>query len=344
VAEIVVELHFDWSRPPTKVEHEQLERRRCRMDTAALPDHLAALNAKLLAYERPASRLRTAGLRIRPAFSCLPEPIPGDSSDRKAPPREDRPSATRIMTSRGCALQLQLTTMALLQLYRKPGAKAHLVDLDLSITGDSQHTGWADLIPAVPTDNNAGGTYHTSRDKRARSVRSALITLDKAGLVDIPGTPGQRDRFEGFVPLNEVGTDVLGERLEYTVPGTKEGTFPMPPGFVLNGWMHLLEDSEITALLMIACGREAWMENGHLVFPGAVRVRHYGIHRDRFATARKTLEWFGLSSVEEVGRHRDGRAEDDERFVHRLRLLPDGFNEPALPAIQEAIRRQLTRA
>ncbi|MFJ2758779.1 hypothetical protein ACIO3S_24485 [Nocardioides sp. NPDC087217] len=68
----------------------------------------------------------------------------------------------------------------------------------------------------------------------------------------------------------------------------------------------MLEDSEITVLLMAACGAGAFFDQGGWAFPGEVRLRHYGIHRDPYAAARKTLEWFALLDVEEIMRHSDG--------------------------------------
>lgn len=337
------EVIIDWTRKPTVKEREQLQRRLGRLQMEGLPAHLDAISTKLQAYERSAGKLRAAGLRLRSPFSHLADPIDGDSSDRKAPPRELRPPATRISSSIGSALRLELTVIALLQLHRKPGARANLADLEIPITGDSQHTGWADMVAALPTDSNVSGIYHNARDKRARTVRKALQRLEAVGLVDVPGKAGERNRFEGFVPLHEAGAEALGEREEYAIPEVSAAVFTMPPGFILNGWLHVLEDSEIAVLLMAACGTGSWVDDDLRAFPGVVRLRHYGIHRDPYSAARKTLEWFGLLDVKEIGRHEDGRAEDDERYLHRIGLRAAGFEQPALPAIQRALQRQLDR-
>lgn len=340
----MVEIVSEWTRKPTDKEREQLQRRLLRLQVPGLQDHLEGLDAKLRKYERPATgKLREDGLRLREPFSYLSDPIAGDASDRKAPPRELRPPAMRISSSLGSALRLELTVLALLQLHRKPGARARLGDLEIPIAGDSQHTGWADLVAALPTDSNVGGIFYNSRDKRARTVRKALERLETVGLVDVPAGRGARNRFEGFVPLNEAGTDSHGEREEYTIPEIGPLVFTMPPGFILNGWLHVLEDSEIAVLLMAACTAGAWFDRGRLLFPGELRLRHYGIHRDPYAAARKTLEWFGLLGVEEVDRHTDGRAENDVRHVHRIWIRWDGFEMPALPTTKEAISRQLRR-
>lgn len=335
---------IDWTRRATSKEQEQLRRRLARLQVPGLPEHLDGLNAKLQAYEGQGGRLREEGLRLRDQFVYLTDPIDGDSSDRKAPPRELRPPATRISSSLGSALRLELTVLALLQLHRRPGARAHLADLEIPIAGDSQHAGWADLVAALPTDSNMRGNFHNSRDKRARTVRKALERLETVGLVHVRAGRGARNRFEDFAPLHEAGAAAHGEREEYTIPERGAArVFAMPRGFILNGWLHVLEDSEIAVLLMAACGRDAFAADGGWAFPGEVRLRHYGIHRDPYAAARKTLEWFGLLDVEEVMRHSDGRAEQDVRLVHRIAIRREGFEVPALPAIQETIQRQLSR-
>jgi len=340
----MTETIIDFSRPPTDKERQQLERRLQRLENPALPAHLEALKTKLTDYERTGGKLRADGLRLRQSFVYLTDPVDTDSSDRTAPPRELRPPATRISSSRGSALRLQLTVIALIQLHRKPGAHAHLAELRIPIAGDSQHTGWSDLVAVLPTDNNVGGIYHTARDKRARTVRKALKCLEAAGLISVPGEPGDRNRFEGFVPLHEAGTKARGESEEYAIPKTSDAeTFTMPTGFILNDWLHMLEDSEIAVLLMAACHEGAWPDDGLWAFRGEVRLRQYGIHRDPYSSARKTLEWFGLLDVNEIHRHPDGRAEDDDRRVNRIGINHTGFNAPALPTIRTAIHQQLDR-
>lgn len=288
--------------------------------------------------------LPPAGLMIRSGFSYREENIDAYASDRRAPPHELRPPATRLITSRGATLRFAITLLTIVQMNRKPGEKARLKDFDIEVGGNSRKLGWADLLAADATDINRGGVYLTARDKRARSVRNALTALDSAGLVSIPGGPGARNRFDDFVLFDERGIDAVGEAEEYRVPRRNEPTFAMPAGFVTNGWLHVLEDSEIALLLMVACGKGGWQENGHQVVPADVRLRNYGIHRDAYSSARKTLEWFGLLRVEEVGRHRDGRAENSELRIHRLGLVPSGFDNPAAPTVIQALTDQLARS
>jgi hypothetical protein len=290
------------------------------------------------------------GLRIRTPFSCLRVPIAEDAvSDRAAPRRELRPPATQIVTSQGAALRLYLTAIAAAQINTKPGNRfinAH------PLSGDSQTTGWDDLLATSAVPSGKGATVSMTRDKKARSIRSALDNLDRAGLVLLPGTPGKRGRHNGFTLLNDIGWQNEGEPLQYTVPTYKEDYFLLPAGFVTKGWLSVLEDSEVAVLLMIACGRYGLGQihddfdllDGEVAIPGDERLRRYGIHRDPFSTARKTLDWFGLISVREIERHwEDGRGEDGTTHLHRLRLIPEAFEANAFDVVRHVLDAQLER-
>ncbi|MFF2772929.1 hypothetical protein ACFVUP_38105, partial [Streptomyces bacillaris] len=135
-----------------------------------------------------------------------------------------------------------------------------------------------------------------------------------------------------------------GEAEEYRVPSRTESTFTVPAGLITNGWLHVLEDSEIALLFMVVCRKGGWVEDGLVVVPADVRLTQYGLHRDVYSSARKTLEWFGLLNVEEMGRHVDGRAENSDLRLHRLGLVSTGFDEPATSTAREVLRYQIARA
>jgi len=328
----------DFSRPPTEKERLKFAARLDRLSRPETAIHIEKMHSSMPGV------LPLDSLILRSGFSYREKGLDTEASDRKAPPHSFRPTATRLITSRGAALRFALTTIAVVQSNRKPGAKAHLHELGLDIVGSSGRLGWTDLIATAATDTNLTGVFLMARDKRARSVRSAILALARAGIASIPGGPGDRDRFEKFALLNEVGSEIIGEAEEYRVPRKYESTFAVPTGFVSNGWLHLLEDSEIALLLMVACRKGGWDESGLLAIPAEVRLRNYGIHRDAYSSARKTLEWFGLLNVEEVGRHEDGRAENAELRVNRLALLRDGFGEPATSTMIGALSAQLARS
>lgn len=306
--------------------------------TRAMNDHLGAPGL-----------LSTEGLRIRTPFTYLRQPIPEEeASDRRAPKRGLRPPATMIASSKGAALRMYLTALAAAQIKNRPGRR---VALDIPLATFSREWGWNDLVATPAVTSGRGATTSTIRDKKARTLHTALDSLEEAKLVHLPGKPGVRGRHEGFSLLDEAGWQHTGDPLPYGVPFKSEDYFTLPAGFVTAGWLHVLEDSEITLLLMIACrrgtltaiGDDMDIAQGEVAIPADIRLRHYGIHRDPFSSARKTLEWFGLLNVRELNRHDDGRAEENGIRLHRLSILTDGFDAPALETVHEAIDDQLGR-
>lgn len=291
-------------------------------------------------------------LLLRHDYVYLREPIAAEAvSDRRAPRREVRPSATRISSSQGAALRFHLSVLAVAQATTKRGKRARLPDLPITAFNGSR--GWTDILASAATPSGKGEHYSSVRDKKVRSVHAALDTLEDSGLVALPGAAGARGRYDGFVLLHEVGRKSVGDPIPYLVPAESEvPVFSLPAGFVTNGWLHVLSDSEINLLLMVASGRSRlfpWGDTadlllGEVAVPGDIRLRHYGIHRDPYSTARKTLEWFGLLRVREVERHEDGRGEDGAQKLHRLSLNQSGLDANALDVVRAVIGEQLARA
>ncbi len=291
----------------------------------------------------------SGGLRVRVPFSCLTTPIAEtEVSDRKAPRLELRPPATRILTSQGVALRLYLTVLAAAQVETKAGRQ---FDNRFPITGASDQLGWDDLVATGAEPSGRGRTYSLVRDKKARSIRSGLDNLERAGLVTLVGDAGKRGRHGDFVVLNEMGRQNPGDPIRYAVPRTKDAVIALPPQFVMNGWLNILEDSEIAVLLMVACGcrslpvsKELDVATGEVAIPGEDRLRYYGLHRDPYASARKTLEWFGLIKVREVMRHLgDGRGEDGATQLHRISVAWEGFEADAYEVVPGVLQAQLDR-
>ncbi|MFJ4030145.1 hypothetical protein ACIPWF_22750 [Paenarthrobacter sp. NPDC089989] len=340
------EIDLDRSRGLSAKETRTFEARRARLygqfgqsatnATDALVDHFGAPGLLL-----------TEGLRVRTPFSYLEKPISEeDVSDRTAPKRAFRPPATMILSSKGAALRMYLTALAYAQLRNRPGRRAVL---DIPLTTFSREWGWSDLVATSAVQTGIGKSSSAIRDKKARTLATALDTLEEAKLVHLPGTPGKRGRYEGFSLLDESGWQRGGDPLPYVVPQKNEDYFTLPVGFITQGWLHVLEDSEVVLLLAIACrrgtlaaiGEDPDILPGEVAIPADVRLRRYGIHRDPFSAARKTLEWFGLLKVREIDRHGDGRAQDSATKLHRISLLPEGFESPALQSVRETIDHQL---
>jgi hypothetical protein len=69
-----------------------------------------------------------------------------------------------------------------------------------------------------------GETTSAIRDKKARTLRAALDTLDDAGLMHLPGAAAKRRRYEGLTLLDEAGWQITGDPLPSAVPAMNAAT------------------------------------------------------------------------------------------------------------------------
>lgn len=272
------------------------------------------------------------GIVLRRSFSYLRTPIDDRTvSDRAAPPKELRPPATRLITSRGMALRLMLIALAVEQEGRAPTG--------LPIESKVSHEiGWTDLVASQSIDSRAKAGYlEKARTKRRKQVTTALKSIAGAGLAELG--QGMR-KFEDFKLLDEGG---ISERagqdlLPYRTPGLNEDVFKLPVGFFKNGWIHVLHDSEIALILMVKCGAGSLSEPeaGVRAIDSYTRLHRYGFGRDSFSAALPPLENLGLLRVDRHGRNPDGthegHKEGEKAPLHRLKVLDEGFQENALTA------------
>ncbi len=281
--------------------------------------------------------LQRRGFRLREGFIYQDEPPAGEFSDRRVPPRHLRPPCTRISSSRGSTLRLYLTALAVAQMTKTTGGHPEW----LPIVGSTGQPGWTDLIATNAVRAGSGESVLEAKDKRAKSVRESFKALETAGLIRLPKSTGKRGSYESYELLDENGAG--GEQLLYRVPGSKEPVTTLPAGFIDNSWLHVLEDSELALLFMVAC-RKGSLPGGRVSIPGDIRLLQYGIARDPYSRARKTLELFGLLDVDEENRHRDGKTVGGEKhLLHRFQLRTEGFDEEALPAVIAVLKAQLAR-
>jgi hypothetical protein len=286
-------------------------------------------------------------LRVRSGFMFREDPaeLPGDPSDRRLPPPQERPPSTRLPSPRGIALKVYLTALFVAQAGSPgtyPGNALPVNNIDT--------VSWVDLF-ATPSELTRRGdrNYITVRDKKVRQLHSALdrLSSDSFQLVHLPSGNKVRGRYEGFQLLHENGVPYGGgdNPDRYMVPAEQDNLPWLPAGLFLNGWIHLLEDTEINFLLVLA-----WMHarfGAQPVFvPSDIRLRQFGLGRDAYE-AHRMLDRFGLVDVEEdPNRHFEdskvtGFKEGTLPKLHRFVLRRDGFNEPALPKIRSAVERRL---
>lgn len=281
-------------------------------------------------------RIRTPrNLRVRIEFAMRGDPAEpnGDLTERLLPPRSERPPATRLVSPRGIALRLYLTALFTAQ-SRTPGA---MPGNRLPVADPDAPVSWTDLI-ATAAERHRGRVYSGQREKKVRQVHGALRRLSspEVQLVRLPNfqrTP--TGKYEGFLLMHEGGTPAGGgDNQRYTIPAAGSKTMYLPGGLFLNGWIHVLEDSELAFILMLACLRSRFDRNP-VFATSEVRLLQFGLGRDAYESHR-VLSELGLVEVQ-PGPHpgrRHGKAgrylRSDPPKLHRFELINDGFEEPAI--------------
>lgn len=282
-------------------------------------------------------------LRVRHGFVHLHHSAAGvDYSDRRVPPPAERPPATRLLSPTGSALRLEMILLGVAQ-SRRAGSEFRN-DLPLTPRYDSKlGAAWVNLITTPAQHASKGRHLATPMDKRKRTIESALKSLAAVGLVTFPRWSDARGKREAFLLMDERATAPATTAMTYRVPRAKEETFTLPVEFLRNGWVHVLEDSEIALLLMVHCGIGSLPDsNGWIAIPAATRLLDYGISRDNFSAAHPILEEMGLLEVQSVGRHWDGQVVDFESegpSLHRLRPVAGGLDQRGYSVARAALER-----
>jgi hypothetical protein len=209
---------------------------------------------------------------------------------------ETRPPLTKLVNRKTNALSLLLTTIYIAHLECQPGRTFRNVHRN------------AITKPEAPSWATLAGLGATSLRTRRVRVTRALHELADAGLVEI-GTPGERDRFEGFWLNREDGTQT-----RYTPPGEHAAeVVVLPASFFLNGWHLVLEPKEIAALLAIVeltnrilGSRQRDNERG-VALPRSVRWTRYGLSGEVYEAVHE-LDEFGLIDIRDtMPRRRRGK-------------------------------------
>lgn len=307
-------------------------------------DRLARIEGQAEQARDRLGRIRTPrNLRIRVEFAMRSDPaVPrGDLADRLLPPRNERPPATRLVSPRGIALRLYLTALFIAQSRSAgamPGNTLPLADTDAPVS-------WIDLI-ATPAERHSGRVYSGQREKKLRQVHDALrrLSTPENQLVRLPSSQrAGAGRYEGFLLMHEGGApNDGGDNRPYTVPAAESKTMFLPDGLFLNGWIHVLEDSELAFALMLACLRSR-ADRAPVFATSEVRLLQFGLGRDAYES-HGILSRLGLVRVHagHAGRRlgRTGRyLKSDPPKLHRFELLNDGFEEPAIPVTRQVLTR-----
>jgi hypothetical protein len=332
---------IDFSRAPTERERKDLRDRLARLETmrtsvTKATDSLAELVTKSSFTE----------VLVRKDFVYQVDAPPGDWSDRKLPPRELRPPAAQLVSPRGASLRLFLTALFEAQARGRPGTHpANPRPLKAAGTGKS----WLDLLASDARASMSGRTFMNVPDKKLRQLRNTLDRLVSADLVALPNAnlKGMK-RYDDFRLQHEAGTRRNGPNINYTLPrSTDTDVFRLPIELFTKGWIHVLEDTELLFVLMLAYYAARTPPDGGMRIDSETRLLHHGISRDGYE-AHFMLSWLDLAYVKpDVLRRDDGRVEGfgegAKPLPHALRLLPEGFGEDGMPRLMKEIEYQLSR-
>jgi hypothetical protein len=290
------------------------------------------------------TRIRRHGnLRIRVEFAWRDDPANpnGDLSARLVPPRNDRPPATRLVSPRGIALKLYLIALFVSQ-SRSAG---ELPDNKLPLADPDAPVSWIDLV-ATPAERHRGRIYRGQREKKLRQVQDALRRLSDPGvqLVELPNFRGKPvGKYEGFLLMREGGAPYGGgDNQLYTVPAAESKTMLLPGDLFLNGWIQVLEDSELAFLLMLACLRSR-VGSKPVFASSETRLLQFGLGRDAYE-AHRILSELGIVKVQaDPNRHGEKvhrYSRSNPPKLYRFELLNDGFGRHAIPTMQHVLQRR----
>lgn len=335
---------FDLSiaRPPNARERAVLASRLKRL--AQMEQSAAAAGDRL--QELLAGRATSPGdIRIRHGFVRLFVPDSAvDTTNRNATRREQRPPSTRLMSPRGRALPFLLIALFEAQMRLGPGQVA--VRNELPLKAENEKRGWTDYIATDAQDATEGRIFVDVPTKKARQIHSSLIRLHTENLISVPQAKGRHRRYEDFV-LKREDARPTGDNSVYRVPEHETDYFTVPASLFANGWIHVLEDSELVLLLIAA---RMYSEHGDAPqpLPSGPRKLNYGLSRDSFEAGHRVLDYLGiLDVISDYQRNADGKVDgfgDRGAQPHLLRFHPEALDRPAYPTIVDTVTEQIAKS
>ncbi|MFD5589770.1 hypothetical protein ACFWII_39035 [Streptomyces sp. NPDC127063] len=277
------------------------------------------------------------------------------------PPGGGQPTLTRLVLPKGIALRFYLLAIFEAQCRLGPDEPW---ENSRPLSGRGS---WSDLVAIDGAYESRSGRYMRNtkagrelEDLRLRQVQGALKTLEDLGreeaLVAMPrGQRGQR-LYEAFTLMKETGRGSLQTPDSYTVPSRHwhaAQTITVPAPFFLNGWVQVLNPSEVATWLILRALSE-WAPTEHfqsgVYLYGNDRLRNFGLRRDAWEDGCQRLLEFGLIRIarppEAEGPFAEGFAHvarmSRERYEpHRHQLVEQGFDEDAMKVcLRELTLRQ----
>lgn len=330
------------ARPPNARERAVLQTRLNRL--AQMRRSVADAGDRL--QELLSGRVTSPGdVRIRHGFVRLfVADSAADTTNRNATRRDQRPPSTRLMSPRGRSLSFLLIALFEAQMRLAPGQAATRNELPLKAENDRM--GWTDYIATDAQDATEGRIFVDVPTKKARQLQSSLIRLHKENLISLPPAKGRHRRYEDFV-LKREDARPSGDNSVYRVPEHDNEFFTVPAPLFTNGWIHVLEDSELV-LLLIAARMRSEHADAPQPLPSGPRKLNYGLSRDSFEAAHRVLDYLGiLDVISDYQRSADGKVDgfgDRGAQPHLLRFHPEALDRPAFPTIADTITEQIAKS
>lgn len=239
----------------------------------------------------------------------------------------------RLIHRPGPSTTLELVAVAVVQMLDSAGRREDLAEYENVFGGDRS---WGHLIG----DPEAG-------ERLRRHVVDALKRLRDLRLIQLRSPATAQPNWRGWDLLDEDGS---GRR--YTVP---EDGLDIPIEFWTQGWLHVLEPTEVAVYLMLADLRRqlpGHHERRGVGAPPSRRRAEYGISDETYSAYNELVE-FGLITKEpsvhdkragripkEVAQQvRDGRVQLD---VERFRIVDDGLRTPAVDKVMDVLKQHPT--
>lgn len=267
-------------------------------------------------------------------------------SDR-TPSKERLPPLARLISPRGLSLQLEL--LALFVAQAAPERIGREGQLRVPLQASINDTSWADLVLAHTTADPQASRAVRSMDNRLRQLRYAFDVLSEPslGLVELPRHGARTGKYDDLRLMNELGTRPTGAPVPYQPPAGTETALQIPVDFWLQGWVHVLTDSEVAAWLMFRNAQATLpSSDGKIVVHGDMRLRLYGLSKEVWNSYR-LLERFGLLGVDRpTGRRRDGTWQDFDKneppVPHLFWPTDEGLAKPAVHAVKAGLAAEMT--
>lgn len=332
----------DASAPRTRTELARLRTRRRRLRAMAESVGKANWSMRALAGASGIPAVWVRNEFVDMALSGVQ--LIGDPSDRKLSVKQDRPPAARLISPRGAALRVFLTALLEAQTRVRPGQRPGNTRPLASRPGGA--VSWIDLLASDAEHYGEGKHQMSVSAKKTRQIVNAISRLAEQELVELTGTgkPGAK-KYEGFLLMHETGRRPHGSAMPYTVPVVPpEQAFPVPVTLFTSGWIHVLEDSELSFILMMAAFHHA-MGGQPFMITADDRLLRFGMKHDGYE-ANIMLSRLGLVTVIPDDRRRpDGTVEEfnseGKPLPHVLRFTPAGLDRDAFTTLSAEIDRRL---